>query len=113
MNTICLALAMISLSSQQVMAPDSTDEPTPAAKFAMESASIAGSARNCKIDVDLLDEYITLAKAHISKLAKDKEESVLAKMDFTNTMLVAAIKPPEQGCKSFNLKFLTALHDLG
>ena len=112
MNTILLGLALFSLSTQQVVTNTVGDGQAPASKFALEAASIAGSARNCKIDKDLIEEYISLAQMRISKLARDKEESVLAKMDFTNTMVVAAIKAPDVGCKNFNIKFLTALHDL-
>lgn len=113
MNAILLSLALVSLSSQQVTGPAATEQSKTASTFAVQAATVAGAARNCKFDKDMIDEYISLAHARIATLAADKEDNVLAKMDFTNTLVVAAIKAPDEGCKAFNLKFLTALHDLG
>ena len=113
MNVILLGLALSALSWQQVITPAKTEEAGAAAQFAVQAAGIAGAALNCKFDNELVDEYISLAQARIAKLAKDKEKNVLAKMDFTNTLVIAAIRAPEISCKDFNLKFLTALHDLG
>ena len=112
MNGLILGAAMVIASSQQITTNAMVNDEVTASKFAIKAASVAGGARNCKFDKDLVDEYISLAQARITTLAKDKEETVLAKMDFTNSLLVAAIKPPKEGCREFNHKFLTALHDL-
>lgn len=112
MNAIIIGFALISLSLQHVATPNVSQDVETASKYAKQAALVAGAARNCKFDKDLIDEYISLAQARIASLAADKEENVLARMDFTNTLVVASIKAPDQGCKDFNQKFLTALHDL-
>ena len=113
MNALLLGLTALSLSWQHIATPATAVEKSEtAASYAHQAALIAGGARNCKLDKDLIDEFISLAQVRIATLATDKEENVLAKMDFTNTLVVAAIKPPPEGCKVFNHKFLTALHDL-
>lgn len=112
MNAIILGFALVSLSLQHVASPNASQEVETASKYAKQAALVAGAARNCKLDKDLIDEFISLAQARIASLAADKEENVLARMDFTNTLVVASIKAPDKGCKAFNQKFLTALHDL-
>ena len=112
MNGILLSFALALLSTQQMAPGTPAEDVETASKFAVKAATIAGGARNCKFDKAMVEEYISLAQTRISGLAKDKEENVLAKMDFTNSLVVAAIKPPKEGCEAFHLKFLTALHDL-
>lgn len=112
MNAIILGFALVSLSLQHVTTPKVSQDVETASTYAKQAALVAGAARNCKLDKDLIDEYISLAQARIASLAADKEENVLARMDFTNTLVVASIKTPDEGCKAFNQKFLTALHDL-
>ncbi len=112
MNAIIFGFALFSLSLQHVETPNTSQNVETASTYAKQAALVAGTARNCKLDKDLIDEYISLAQARIASLATDKEENILARMDFTNTLVVASIKAPEEGCKVFNQKFLTALHDL-
>lgn len=112
MYSSLLVLALAWLPHQQVTTSPHGNDGAEASKFAIKAAIIAGGARHCKFDKDLVEEYISLAHAKIAQLAKDKEENVIAKMDFTNSMVVASIKEPEKGCKDFNHTFLTSMHDL-
>ena len=112
MISVILSLVLISAPFQHIDSPQGKDKAETASTYAVEAAKMAGTARHCKFDKDLIDEYISLVQVRITNLSKDKEESILAKMDFTNTLILAAVQPPEIGCSNYNQTFLTALHDL-
>ena len=69
--------------------------------IAQDSARIAGGARYCKADEELVDEYIGRAEGKLRALAKDEYEKVVLQIEFKNLMTAASAKEPEGGCADF------------
>jgi hypothetical protein len=70
-------------------------------QVAHDSARMAGNARFCKADEELVDEYIGRAEGKIAAMAKDDYEKVLASVEFKNIMTAMSAKAPEGGCEAF------------
>ena len=69
--------------------------------LAQDSARMAGGARYCKADEELVDEYIGRSEGKLRALAKDDYEKVVLQIEFKNLMTAASAKEPEGGCKAF------------
>lgn len=70
-------------------------------QVAHDSARMAGGARFCKADEELVDEYIGRSEGRIAALAKDDYEKVLASVEFKNILTAMSAKAPEGGCDDF------------
>ncbi|WP_417451731.1 hypothetical protein [Kordiimonas sp.] len=70
-------------------------------QVAHDSARIAGGARYCKADEELIDEYIGKSEGKIAALAKDEYEKVVASLEFKNILTAMSAKEPEGGCRAF------------
>ena len=55
--------------------------------LAQTSARIAGSARYCKMEDDLIEEYITKVQAKLAYLSEDTYEKVLTKIEFISSKI--------------------------
>ena len=95
--TACLGFAL----------PAAADED--ALQVAHDTARIAGGARFCKADEELVDEFIGKSEGRIASLAKDEYEKVSAAIEFKNLLAVTSAKAPEGGCDEFLPKFEKAV----
>ena len=66
-----------------------------------ESARIAGAARYCEVEEDMLDDYISRAEGRIAGLSQDDYEKVMARIEFKNLTMAATAKAPTEGCEAF------------
>jgi hypothetical protein len=73
--------------------------------LARDAATIAGGARYCKADDELIEEYMAKADAQIAFRAKDDYEKVLARLEFKNVLAAMSAREPQEGCKAFVPKF--------
>ena len=78
----------------------------------IKNASIAGSARYCKVETDLVEEFISKTEARLAYMSKDTYEKVISKIDFKNMLDAASGREPEGGCGTFEKKFMDALRQL-
>lgn len=101
LSTIILATA----GSMAASAQDLTTDASKASKMAKDYAQVAGAALFCRFEKDAIEDYIVLAQAKINKSGKDREDKVIAKMDFTNSMIVASTRAPKEGCDKFKETF--------
>lgn len=74
---------------------------------AHKSAILAGGARFCNVDHETIDEFIGIAEARITLLAKDDYEKIIGRLEFKNLLTAFSAKEPEGGCEKFvdNFKF--------
>lgn len=77
--------------------------------LARDAATIAGGARFCKADDDMIEEFIAKADANIAFRAKDDYEKVLARLEFKNVMAATSARAPKEGCDAFLPRFTTAV----
>jgi len=101
LGTILAATA----SSMALSAQDLTADVSKASKLAKDYAHIAGSALFCRFEQDAVEEFIVRAQTKINQAAKDREGKIIAKMDFTNSMIVASTREPKEGCDKFKETF--------
>jgi len=69
------------------------------------AARLVGAARYCKVDDDLIEEFITNAEAYITTLAKDDYEKVFGRLEFKNIYAASRVKEPPEGCKKAEKDF--------
>ena len=100
-STLVLMVASSTLS----LAQDLTSDISKTSQMAKNYAHVAGSALFCKLDSNAIEEYIVLAQIKINKAAKDREDKILSKMDFTNSMIVASTRAPKEGCEKYRETF--------
>jgi len=114
MKTIILLTSTAFLwLSPNVVAQDITAViTTKASKFAKENAQYAGNALFCKFDKDKVEDFIAKVQTKIGTVAEDREDQVLSRMDFTNSMIVAATREPKEGCLNFRETFRLALRNV-
>ena len=79
---------------------------------ARESAIIAGGAKYCKMDPELVEEFIARAEARLTVLAADEYEKVLARVEFKNILDTYTVRAPEKSCAEFSLTFERARQSL-
>ncbi|GHF29775.1 hypothetical protein GCM10017044_26310 [Kordiimonas sediminis] len=80
--------------------------------LAQTNAKIAGAARFCEYEEDLIEEYIIKTEARLAYLSKDTYEKVLTKIEFKNQLDAASGKEPSGGCAQFEKTFMSALRTL-
>eukprot|EP00657_Telonema_sp_P-1_P008540 TRINITY_DN29911_c0_g1_i1.p2 TRINITY_DN29911_c0_g1~~TRINITY_DN29911_c0_g1_i1.p2 ORF type:complete len:115 (-),score=10.88 TRINITY_DN29911_c0_g1_i1:43-387(-) len=80
-----------------------------ALQVARDTARIAGGARFCKADEELVDEFIGKGEGKIAALAKDEYDKVSAAIEFKNLLTALSVKAPEGGCDEFLPKFEKAV----
>ncbi|WP_262695542.1 hypothetical protein [Kordiimonas aquimaris] len=80
--------------------------------IARESAIVAGGAKYCKLDDDLVEEFIARVEARLSVLASDEYEKVLARLEFKNVLDAYSVRAPEKPCPEFTLTFERARQSL-
>lgn len=80
--------------------------------IARESAIVAGGAKYCKFDDDLVEEFIARVEARLSVLASDEYEKVLARLEFKNVLDAYSVRTPEKSCPEFSLTFERARQSL-
>ena len=102
-----VAISLLSLSSG-LAAQDIEAKISPLSKIARDNAQIAGGAVFCKIEKEKIDEYIDNVQIQLRIKSKDTNELVLARMDFTNSLIVASTQEPKDGCKQFRETFRNA-----
>lgn len=103
--TARLLAVTLPLMATALLAPAQTVSAEDIIQFAHDAARIAGNARYCKADEELVDEYIGRAEGNIASLAKDEYEKVLASVEFKNIMTAMSAKAPEGGCEAFLPRF--------
>ncbi len=77
--------------------------------LARDTASLAGAARYCELDPELIEEYIAKAKAKIAVMASDDYEKVMGRMEFSNMLAAATGVAPTDDCKTIEKKFKDSL----
>lgn len=80
-----------------------------ALQVARDTAHIAGGARFCKADEELVDEFIGKSEGRIAALAKDEYDKISAAIEFKNLLAALSVKAPEGGCDEFLPKFEKAV----
>jgi hypothetical protein len=80
--------------------------------LARDSAIVAGGAKYCKFDDDLVEEYTAKAEARLSALAADEYEKVLARLEFKNILDAYSVRAPKLGCSEFQGIFNRALRSV-
>ncbi|WP_262690482.1 hypothetical protein [Kordiimonas aestuarii] len=70
-------------------------------QVAHDSARVAGGARYCNADEELVEEYIGKSEGKIAAMAKDDYEKVVASLEFKNILTAMSAKEPEGGCREF------------
>ena len=78
-------------------------------KYISDTALMLGGARFCKVEMDLVEEFIILAEGRLNALAVDEYEKVTNMIDFKNLAAAASGKPPKAGCTKFMRHFQDAL----
>lgn len=76
-----------------------------AQKWAKETGYVAGSAKFCKFEEDVVEHYISRAYAKIAHEATDKEDLIVARIDFSNSLNSASSQKPRNGCEAFKEVF--------
>lgn len=77
--------------------------------LAREAATIAGGARFCKADDDMIEEFMAKADANLAFRAKDDYEKVLARLEFKNILAATSVRAPVEGCEDFLPRFENAV----
>ncbi|WP_374764961.1 hypothetical protein [Yunchengibacter salinarum] len=72
---------------------------------ARKSARIAGSARYCGLEPELIEEYIVNTEARIKSRARDNVDRVLLGIEFKNILAASSIREPTEGCEAFTPRF--------
>ncbi len=85
----------------QLPAPEVTE----AQKWARETGYVAGAAKFCEFDQDLIESFISRAYAKLAETAVDKEDLIVARIEFSNIMSTATTKAPSDGCEDFKETF--------
>ncbi|WP_417456721.1 hypothetical protein [Kordiimonas sp.] len=80
-----------------------------ALQVARDTARIAGGARFCKADEELVDEFIGKSEGKIAALAQDEYDKVSAAIEFKNLLAALSVKAPEGGCDAFLPQFEKAV----
>lgn len=80
------------------MLQDTTSE---AVKFAGAGGKVAGGAYYCKVDEDVLDEFIGMTHGRISTLSIDKVDKIVAQLEFSNNFSAWSAREPIEGCTTF------------
>lgn len=73
---------------------------------AHDGAKLAGAARFCNVDSDLVDEFISTTHARIAMLAKDTYEKIAGRLEFKNLLDASSVKAPEEGCDLISKNFV-------
>lgn len=72
---------------------------------ARSGAGLAGAARYCVLDEDMVDEFITKTEGRIAALARDEFEKVVARLEFKNLLAATSATAPREGCDTFASRF--------
>lgn len=76
--------------------------------IARDSAEYAGGGKYCKLDDDIVEDFIIKVDARMAFLARDDYEKILARLEFKNLLDVYSVKEPKMGCEAFEASFLRA-----
>ncbi len=87
-------------------------EDTQLIAMARTAGSVAGAARFCEVEDDLIEEYIAKTEAKLAVRAQDEYEKVLARLEFRNILVAASAKAPNEGCRTFISAFETTVRQL-
>ncbi len=80
-------------------------------QFAHQSGKIAGGAQYCKMDSELIEEYIIKTNAKIAFIARDKYQKVLGRLEFKNIMTASSGKKPETSCTKIEEQLTSVIRD--
>lgn len=72
-----------------------------ALQWATDTGRVAGGATFCAMDVEVVEEYISIAQAKIAATANDNVDRVVARIEFGNIFNVASSQEPLGGCENF------------
>lgn len=78
---------------------------TDALIWAQETGKLAGGASFCKVDPDILDDYISRAHAKIASTAADEQDLIVSRVEFNNVKTRESIEIPSVGCEKFLIIF--------
>jgi hypothetical protein len=78
---------------------------TNALKWAQETGKFAGGANFCKVEHEVLEDYISRAHAKIASTALDDEDLIVARVEFNNVKSRESIQEPSNGCEKFMIIF--------
>lgn len=84
---------------------DQTVDTSRAKQWATDTAMVAGGAKFCELDPEILEIYITSAQAKIASVATDDVDLVVAKVEFSHVFSVAVSRAPLGGCANFGKLF--------
>ena len=79
--------------------------PISAARFAIESAEIAGGATFCEIKPEEVETYINRALMEIAALAADDVDLVVSRIVFSNIYNHSIARGPDLGCSAYEFFF--------
>ncbi len=74
-------------------------------QFAARTGAIAGAATFCKLEADLVENYIDRAQALIASQTDDDVGLVVARIGFTSSFNISSSKEPAGGCPRFAKEF--------
>lgn len=80
-------------------------------KYARSNGILAGGAKYCRIENDLLEEYIAKTNAQIAFMAADDYQKVLGRLEFKNTLTAASVKQPKTSCDQLIEQFKEVLRN--
>jgi len=101
-----LLLAGPALAQQIEDVPNADlEQQSPAARFAIEAAEIAGGATFCEIEQDEVEIYIIRALMEIAALAADDVDLVVSRIVFSNIYSHSIARGPDLGCSAYAFFF--------
>lgn len=104
-----VALSLSALVGASMLAAETTHaQDSRILTMARDSAEYAGGGKYCKLDDDMVEDFIVKVDARMAFLARDDYEKILARLEFKNLLDVYSIKEPEIGCEAFEASFLRA-----
>jgi len=106
---IALAAALLATPAESQILKETKTE---AIKIATQAGEIAGGGYYCKVDEDILDEFIIMAYARIASEAIDKVDRVVAQLEFSNNYSAWSARAPKEGCETFKDNFEKKFGDI-
>ena len=111
-SLLIAGLPVSALAQQTIEHADK--HPVPAViEYARELARLGGAARYCKLDSEMIEEYMDKASAQIHMTAKDQYEKVVAHITFKDALLVESSTKPTKDCSTIEAMLKQALRSPG
>lgn len=102
---VASAFALFGTAVTKASPREQNSSNTAVMQAAHEGAKLAGAARFCNVDSDLIDEFISTTHARIAMLAKDTYEKIAGRLEFKNLLDASSVKAPEEGCDLLSKNF--------